>query len=217
MRSAILILALIVGGLWLPASAHAQSETDRLREALRSATAQTRALEDQRTAIQAKLSEAERDKAALKTQVDAAKARATQAEKDYRQAVQDFNARLEERNQTLDKWKDAYEEAATVARGKDAERAKFESESRTWKSSTKACMGKNVQLVKIGRELLSRYEGVSFGDMLVSREPLLALRRVEIQNFLQDYGDKVLQQKFVEEKAQPANPSIAAAPATVAR
>jgi peptidoglycan hydrolase CwlO-like protein len=92
--------------------AHAETETDRLREALRSATGQLRALEDQRTAMQAKLAEADREKANLKLQVDSQKARAAQAEKDYRQAVEDFNARLDERNQALEKWKGAYEEAA---------------------------------------------------------------------------------------------------------
>jgi chromosome segregation ATPase len=195
MRHSIVILALSSIVVLTPMNANAESETDRLREALRSATAQTRALEDQRFALQVKVSEADRDKALLKTQLDASKAQVAQVEKDYRQAVQEFNTRLDERNQTLEKWKDAYDEAATVARTKDAERAKFEGESKSYKASTKACTVKNVQLVKVGRELLARYEGVSFGDMVVAREPLLAFRRVEIQNFLQDYGDKILEQK----------------------
>jgi hypothetical protein len=40
--------------------AFAQSETDRLREALRQAIAQTRTLEDERNALQAKLAGADR-------------------------------------------------------------------------------------------------------------------------------------------------------------
>jgi chromosome segregation ATPase len=200
MRYGSLSIVVLVAGL-LPALAHADSETDRLREALRSATAQTRALEDQRTGLQAKLAEADREKANLKAQVDAAKARAAQVEKEYRQAVQDFNARLEERNQTLEKWKDAYEEASTVARTKDAERAKFEAESKAYLASTKACTTKNGALVKVGRELLDRYANVTIGDMMVAREPVFALRRVEIQNLLQDYRDKVLEQQVQQEPA----------------
>jgi chromosome segregation ATPase len=194
MRHSSILIACLVAGL-APSLARADTEVDRLRDALRGATAQTRALEDQRTALQAKLAEADREKANLKLQVDASKARAAQVEKEYRQAVQDFNARLEERNQTLDKWKDAYEEAATVARTKDTERAKFESESKAYQASTKACTTKNVALVKVGRELLDRYANLSIGEMIVAREPVLALRRVEIQNLLQDYRDKVLEQK----------------------
>jgi chromosome segregation ATPase len=177
------------------ADARAQSETDRLREALRAATAQTRSLEDQRTALQAKIATAERDATALKAQIDAAKAEVRKIEKEHREAVDEFNQRLAQRDETLEKWKSAYEEAATVARSKDAERAKFEGEATAFKASTKRCQAKNVQLVKVGRELLHRYQGVSFGDMVVTSEPLVGVRRVEIQNLLQDYSDKILDQK----------------------
>ena len=50
----------------------------------------------------------------------------------------DFNDRLTERDESLEKWKSAYEEAANVARAKDAERAKFEGEATAFKVSTKA-------------------------------------------------------------------------------
>ncbi len=94
--------------------------------------------------------------------------------------------------------KGAYEEAATVARTKDAERAKFEGEATAYKASTKSCVAKNTQLMKVGRELLRRYEGVSFGDIAVINEPLIGARRVEVQNILQDYDDKLLEQKVIQ-------------------
>jgi chromosome segregation ATPase len=188
--SAALLLVAIAGS-----DARADADTDRLREALRSATAQTRALEDQRTALQAKVAEADREKAAMVAQITAAKAQVKEVEKTHREAVAEFNERLEDRNQTLEKWKGAYEEAATVARAKDAERAKFEGQAASFKASTKSCMAKNVLLTKVGRELLHRYEGVSFGDMVVVNEPLVGARRVQVQNLLQDYDDKLLEQK----------------------
>lgn len=196
MHSRIFSLTLIVAAvLGSGISAHAESETDRLREALRSATAQTRQLEDQRTALQAKVADADREKAVSKAQVDAAKAEVRQIEKQHREAVDEFNKRLTERDETLEKWKTAYEEAATVARTKDAERAKFEGEATAYKASTKNCQAKNGQLIKAGRELLHHYEDVTIGEMLVSREPLLGARRVQIQNLLQDTNDKMLDQK----------------------
>jgi predicted RNase H-like nuclease (RuvC/YqgF family) len=175
--------------------ARADADTDRLREALRSATAQARALEDQRTALQAKVAEFDREKAAMIAQITAAKAQVREIEKTNREAVAEFNERLEDRNQTLEKWKSAYEEAATVARAKDAERARFEGQAASFKASTKSCMAKNALLTKVGRELLHRYEGVSFGDMVVINEPLVGARRVEVQNLLQDYDDRLLEQK----------------------
>jgi chromosome segregation ATPase len=195
MRSRHFTVALVLVASMAGGAARADTDTDRLREALRNATAQTRQLEDQRAAIQAKSAEADREKAALKAQVDAAKAEVRQLEKQNREAVDDFNQRLEERNQTLDKWKTAYEEAATVARAKDAERAKFEGDANTFKASLKSCQAKNTQMFKAGNELLHEYRAVTIGDTIAAREPVLGLRRVEIQNKLQDTRDKILDQR----------------------
>jgi chromosome segregation ATPase len=165
------------------------------REGGRRATAQTRQLEDQRTASQAKLADAEKDKAALKAQVDAAKADTRRLEKQHREAVDEFNQRLTERDETLEKWKSAYEEAATVARAKDAERAKFEGEATAYKASTKSCLAKNAQLIKDGNEILKRYRGLTVGDGFVASEPVVGVGRVNAQNFLQESTDKLLDQK----------------------
>lgn len=194
MRIALFVLMMVIGAL-SSGTAFAQSETDRLREALRSATAQTRALEDQRTALQAKVADADREKAAAKKEVDDLKAQLKKADKEHRDAVDEFNQRLAERDDTLEKWKSAYEEAATVARTKDAERAKFEGEATAYKASTKSCVAKNTQLVKAGKEMVQRYKDLTIGEIVVSREPMIQQRRVEIQNQLQESTDKFLDQK----------------------
>ena len=175
--------------------ARADTDADRLRDALRTATVQIRQLEDQRAALQAKVADADREKAVAKAQVEAAKAEVRQTEKQYREAVDEFNKRLAERDESLEKWKTAYEEAASVARTKDAERAKFEGEAGAYKASTKNCVAKNGQLIKAGQELLGRYQTVTIGDTIVAREPVLGFRRVEIQNAIQDTRDKFLDQK----------------------
>lgn len=194
MRIALFVLMMVVGAL-SSGTAFAQSETDRLRDALRSATAQTRALEDQRTALQAKVADADREKAAAKKEVDDLKAQLKKADKEHREAVDEFNQRLAERDETLEKWKSAYEEAATVARTKDAERAKFEGEATAYKASTKSCLAKNTLLVKAGKEMVQRYKDLTIGEIVVSREPMIQQRRVEIQNQLQESQDKFLDQK----------------------
>lgn len=194
MRIALFVLMMVIGAL-SSGTAFAQSETDRLRDALRSTTAQTRALEDQRTALQAKVADADREKAAAKKEVDDLKAQLKKADKEHRDAVDEFNQRLAERDETLEKWKSAYEEAATVARTKDAERAKFEGEATAYKASTKSCIAKNTQLIKAGKEMVQRYKDLTIGEIVVSREPMIQQRRVEIQNQLQESQDKFLDQK----------------------
>ncbi|WP_325700327.1 hypothetical protein [Pseudorhodoplanes sp.] len=145
--------------------------------------------------MQAQIAEITRARDELKAEVVAANAKAKKAEADYRAAVREFNDRLEERNQALEKWKEAYTEAANVARTKDAERAKFEGLSKAYQASTRSCTLKNKELVIAGRELLQHYEGVTFGDQILAQEPWIGIRRVQIQNLLQDYGDKILNQK----------------------
>lgn len=188
--SSVVALALTV-----PSIAHADQEGDRLREALRSATAQARTAEDQRAALQAKLTAVEQERERLRKQNEAFRAQVKEAEQAYRQAVKDFNERLTERDDSLEKWKVAYGEAASVARAKDAERAKFEAEAAAFKASTKSCEAKNVQLVKTANEVVTKYEAMDQFEKVLDHDPVFGLKRVEHQNAAQDYRDKILEQK----------------------
>jgi len=176
-------------------AARADAESDRLREALRNVTAQSRSLEDQRAALQAKLTSAEQERERLKKQNDAFRAQVKEAEQAYRQAVKDFNDRLTERDESLEKWKSAYGEAATVARTRDAERAKFETEVTALRASSKACVAKNAQLVKVGNDIVRQYEEMNVMEKLWHHEPVFGQKRVDHQNAAQDFRDKILEQK----------------------
>lgn len=189
------VSSLVALGLMASSTAYADQEGDRLREALRSATAQARAAEDQRAALQAKLTAAEQERDRLRRQNEAYRAQVKEAEQAYRQAVKDFNERLTERDDSLEKWKVAYGEAAGVARAKDAERAKFEAEATAFKASTKACEAKNVQLVRMANEVVTKYEAMDPFEKVLDHDPVFGLKRVEHQNAAQDLRDKILEQK----------------------
>lgn len=181
--------------LVISSAAHADQESDRLREALRSATAQARAAEDQRAAVQAKLTAAEQERDRLRKQNEAYRAQVREAEQAYRQAVKDFNERIAERDDSLEKWKAAFGEAATVARTKDAERIKFEAEATTWKANAKACEAKNVRLVKIADDVVKQYERMDPFEKVLDHDPVIGFKRVEHQNAAQDFRDKIIEQK----------------------
>ncbi len=175
--------------------AHADQESDRLREALRSATAQTRALEDQRAALQARAIAAEQERDRLKKQNETFRAQVKEAEQAYRRAVKDFNDRISERDEALEKWKGAYGEAASVARTKDAERTRFEGEATALKASMKACTTKNVNLARTADEIVTKYEAMNPLEKVLDHDPVFGLKRVEHQNAAQDYRDKIIEQK----------------------
>jgi peptidoglycan hydrolase CwlO-like protein len=64
----------------LSTTARADSEADRLRDALRNATGQVRTLEDQRAALQAKATAAEQERDRLRKQNETLRAQVKEAE-----------------------------------------------------------------------------------------------------------------------------------------
>lgn len=51
---------------------------------------------------------------------------------------------------------------------------------------------RNLELYKVGKEVLDRYENFAFGRALLAREPFTSLSRVKLENLVQDYQDKLL-------------------------
>jgi chromosome segregation ATPase len=61
-----------------------------------------------------------------------------------------------------------------------------------------ACEGRNMALYKLGRELMQRFEAKSCGEILAEKEPFTGLKKVETENLLETYRDKLDAQKLVK-------------------
>lgn len=197
-RRATIFFAVLAAGILINGAARAddtESETDRLRDALRAALQQQQALQDQRTALQAQLADVTHDRDRLTRDVYVAHARIKSLQKAYNTAVTEFNQRLEERNQVLEKWKAAYEDAADVARTKDAERAKYQASSAAYMAANKVCSAKNLQLVKVSKDILVGYRDFNMWKVLAAREPMIGYIGVDHENRVQAYLDRILNQK----------------------
>ena len=59
-----------------------------------------------------------------------------------------------------------------------------------------ASTGKPLWTYKTGSEILSRYENFGLGEAIVAREPFVGITRVKLQNLIQEYGDKLADQKI---------------------
>jgi len=188
--SALFLFVSVPSSVW----GQAQSEADRLREALRGATIQLRSLEDQRAQLQAKLTESDREKQRANELTEQLKQQLKEAQDSLQQAVQEFNQRLSERDDTLEKWKTAYNQAADVARDKDAERAKFQSETMTLNARVKVCETRNAKLLGISNELLAAYRDLGPIDGILQKEPLIGGGRIGHQNRVQEFRDCILDQ-----------------------
>jgi chromosome segregation ATPase len=211
------LLALLALLLLLPvAGAHADDADmlAQLRSALRSTTAQLRELQDAQVAAQAKQSELEKQNEALRQQVDSltkqvgeqgaeGKPKAAKAEVDRAaldQAVAEFNRRLASQNETLEKWKSAYTQAAGIARAKETERSQLAGKIDGLSKRAEDCEAKNQKLFAVGNEILDRYNNMDFGDVLGAREPFIGVKRVELQNLVQDYRGKLSDQKVTPDQ-----------------
>ncbi len=89
-----------------------------------------------------------------------------------------------------------------MARSKEAERAKLETESNAYKASNQVCTEKNRELVKVGRSLIGEYKGVTLGDVLLARDPVTGLKRAQIENLIEDYQEKIDTQGVQDQGAQ---------------
>lgn len=157
--------------------------------------------------LAAKQSEAERTRMALQQQLAAAEKELDTLRQQVRAgqtAGQQTAAQLEAQRQAsaaaeaayrdnLAKWQTSYNEAAETARTRDADAKKLDALLAQTRGRATACEMKNAELYKFGKQLIDVYDGQN-QDMvstITTKEPFTRLKRVEIENLMQDYEDKL--------------------------
>lgn len=229
MRALLLLLALLAA---FPAAAQTDQEA-RLREALRRATADLRALQDGQARLQAEAAEARAQRDRLQGQFDAQAARLAELEarpagptpeqEAELAALREAAAQLQAQNvqlvQTLQQWQAAHAEAANVARTKEAERAAWQAAFTRARDGIGACEAKNAQLLAAANEILGLYETPEFRTLVTrSGEPLLGIWRVRLENIVQEHEDRIAAGRFFRDPgavvapppATPMPPGLAA-------
>jgi len=177
----------------LPATA--QSMEDKLREQLRATVAQLRQIQDDQAALQAQKVAAEQERDALKAQLAAAKAQLAHVPK--------ITAPSPGLEAEIAKYKDAYAQATGSAQQAQAGHDKMQADLAASQNLLNVCETKNTALVKVGDEILDAYQNFDFGDALGANEPFIGLKRVELENLAQDYGDRLYDGKFDPHAVHP--------------
>ena len=205
--------------LAVPLCAFSQQQQDtpetRLREALRNTTVQLRTAQSDNAGLQVTQAETETERDTLKKQLaDLTK----QSEKDRAKSskeIADLTAKssaLEEKNTKLlaelNRTRDIAQQAAALAKTKELARTNLEIRVAELERTVADREGKNIALVKVAGEILTRLQKFGLGDAIKSKEPFIGAKRVQIQALVQDYNDKILDQKY-----QPGTPAAAPAPA----
>lgn len=183
-----------------PAEAQQRDDVEsRLRAALRTATAQLRDLQDQNATLLAKQAEAERQRLALTQQLadrDKVLAELGQHSKASDVALQQSAARLQTQQGNFSKLEGYYKEAVEVARARDTEIKRIDATLGATRQRVQTCETKNAELYKLGEQVLDLYDKKGVIDSLVADEPVTKLKRVEFENLMQDYEDKLRAQEI---------------------
>ena len=202
------------------ATTHAAEEADpamavlkRMREQLRTVMIQQQKTEADRAALQAEKTDLEAKNAELTKKLETlTKLNATErtaAEKaitDLKEKNDDQSAEMVRLNESLVKWKASHQKLEELAKAKESERAKLADKIVLLDRRVADYRRKNEELYKAGSEVLTRYEHFSLGDALTAREPFTRLTRVKIETLVQDYQDKLTDNKIKPEDSKPAAP-----------
>lgn len=214
---AIVLLALLPFGV-LCAADQANSSETKLREALKNTMLQLRDAQNQVVTLQASQAESDQDKADLKSQLDALNKKFDALNKQSatdkaatEKTLAGLNAQVTKKdadiaalNEALEKWKAGYTQILSIAKTKEAERAKLAGDNILLQRTIDDRETKNAELFKIGNEILTRYEKFSLGDALAAKEPFIGSSRVKLENLVQDYQDKLLEKKVIAGTPLPA-------------
>lgn len=197
------VLAVVAGSI-AAGGAWAQQQEDpqaRLRAALRDATVRIRQLEDENATLQAKQAEFDRDR-------QAAAQKASAAEKELQglrgRAASDqvaLQRATDADKESLAKWEAAYKDAAATAQARDADAKRMEAALVALREKNRLTEEKNTKLYQLGQELLDLYQHKNVLDAL-GDEPVTKLKRVEYENVVQEYEDKLRDSQVTYPAAQ---------------
>ncbi|HEY2712927.1 MAG TPA: hypothetical protein VGI60_10460 [Chthoniobacterales bacterium] len=164
----------------------------KLREALRNTMLQLRTAQNDRAALQASQAENEAKLKQLTSQVESLTKRATEAEK----AGAEQQIQLEKFKEAVQKWEDAYKQAVELANSKEAARAKLAVDVIDLQHRVADQQSRNAAMFRTANEILTRYERFGLGDALAAKEPFVGVTRVKLENLVQDYEDKLADEKI---------------------
>jgi chromosome segregation ATPase len=211
------ILHFLFAPLLLTASLYAAPEADpsaKLREQLKSTMLQLRKIQTDVANAQAAQVAAETKNKELEEQItkltkkyetltkesNADKAKAEQDLAKLNNQIAERDQSIIKYNEALNKWKDGYQKAAAIARTKEDERATLASEVVSLKHTVADRERKNIALFNTSNEILDRFQNYALGKALSAREPFISTTRVKVENLVQGYQDKIVENRIAAKK-----------------
>ena len=219
-------LFIAVSGLFLlahpvPAAAAEQqieAAMKKMRDSLRNTMIQLQTAQAEKATAEAKLAESEEqnkklgeDIEKLKKELASVRSKADEDKKAADKAIAELDGKIANRDQelaslteSLEKWKKGYADVVALAKKTEGARQQAVSKSVVLERKVAERERQNAELYQTGAEILKRYENFGLGKALLSREPFVGTMRVKLETQVQDYRDKLQDQKVKPEAGRKA-------------
>jgi chromosome segregation ATPase len=175
----------------------------KLREGLRATMLQLRSVQGEKAALEAAKVDLEGQVAALTDKLEKLEKQSAEEKAAAEKRIAEQTERLVERGNIsmkletdLAQSQKAHKESAALAAKKESERAKLASEKIVLDRKVADQQARNAKMHEVGSEILTRFEKFGLGTAIAAREPFIGLTRVKLQNLIQDFGDKLADQKI---------------------
>jgi chromosome segregation ATPase len=196
--SRLVFASVILTSISLTGSMYAADQDARVQQAMRNMTTRLRAAETERDSLQAAKAQSDQEKKTLTDKLDAltkqaaADSKALAAAKTQLAGRETENAQLQD---SLQKLQLSQTHAVEIAQKTESDRAKLAGQVIELQRKLSDREAKNLALFKLGNEILTRYERFGLGDALAAKEPFTGVARVKLENLVQDYQDKLADQR----------------------
>ena len=170
-----------------------------MREALRNTMLQLRSAETEKANLQAAQAENEQKLKAAGAELGQFKKQAAADQEELKALKAKLEAGVAEKarlSEALEKWKAGHQKVTEIANAREKERVRLADKAAVLERRCDEQQGRNGALHKIATEILERYRKFGIGDALTAREPFIGITRVKLQNLVQDYTDKISEQRI---------------------
>jgi chromosome segregation ATPase len=170
----------------------------RLREALRRLTARVQTAEAEAAYLKISQADFESKNKALSAQVEklenelsTERSAAEKAASTARTKIAEHELALKRAGEALDKWKAGHQQVTELAKRAESARITLAGRVTSLDAQVADLTRKNIHLFKLGKQVLQRFEDFSYGGALAAREPFIGTLRVQLENEIQGYQDKL--------------------------
>jgi chromosome segregation ATPase len=177
---------------------HAADPDVRAQQAMRNMTTRLRAAETERDSLQAAKAQSDQEKKMLTERLDGLTKQATADSKELAALKTKLAEREVENAQmqdSLQKLQLSQTQAVQIAQKTESERTRLAGQVIELQRKVADRETKNLALFKLANEILKRYERFGLGDALAAKEPFTGIARVKLETLVQDYQDKLADQR----------------------